>query len=77
MSFEMCGGRKIYQYSYDEWNEKGKGAGTMIDDILADPDFPKSDELAIGDWGECWDKSCQPILDGIADKPELFSHIRK
>ncbi len=77
MSFEMCDGRKVYQYSYEEWNDGGKSVKDMIGDILADPDFPQSEELAIGDWGECWDKSCQPVLDGIVENPEQFSHIRK
>lgn len=77
MCFEMCDGKKIYQYSYEAWNEGGKSVGTMLEDILADPDFPKAEELIIGDWGECWEKSCQPVLDGIAEKPEQFSHIRK
>ena len=31
--------KKIYSYDYDEY-EDGKGAENLIEDILADPDFP-------------------------------------
>ncbi len=68
---------KLYMYDYDEYEEEDKGADTMVDDILADPDFPGLTELRIGSWGSAWEGTCQPILDAIAANAERFSHIRK
>lgn len=31
---------KKYAYSYEEYEEQGKGTDSMVEDILADPDFP-------------------------------------
>ena len=42
-------------YSYDEYEEQGKGAETLVEDILADSDFPALTELVIGDWGNSWE----------------------
>ena len=41
---------KTYSYNYDEY-EAGRGAATMVEDILADPEFPQVTEVAIGNWG--------------------------
>lgn len=68
---------KVYVYDYDEYEDEGKGADTMVADILADPDFPSLSELRIGSWGSAWEDSCQPILDDIVANAERFSHIRK
>ncbi len=69
---EKC---KKFMYSYDEYEEQGKGAETLVEDILADPDFPALRELVIGDWGNSWEDGCQKILDGIVEQAERFSHI--
>lgn len=69
--------RKTYFYGYEDYENGGKNAGTMIADILADPDLPSVTELVIGCWGEAWDESCQPILDALAEHADRFSHIEK
>lgn len=69
---EKC---KKFMYSYDEYEEQGKGAESLVEDILADPDFPALTELVIGDWGNSWEDGCQKILDGIVEQAERFSHI--
>lgn len=68
---------KTYAYSYDEYEEQNKGAGVMVEDILADPDFSGLTELIIGDWGNAWEDNCQPILDGIVANADRFSQIQK
>lgn len=68
---------KLYVYDYDEYEENDKGPGTMVADILADPEFPELAELRIGNWGDSWEDGCQPILDGIVANSERFSHIQK
>lgn len=70
------GKSKTYSYDYDEY-EDGKGAKTMVEDILADPEFPDLEELIIGGWGGEFEDSCQPILKAIAEKSDQFSHITK
>lgn len=67
---------KRYTYSYDEYEEQGKRATDMVTDILADPDFLSLTELIIGDWGGAWEDSCQPILDGMVEHADQFSHIQ-
>ena len=68
---------KKYAYSYEEYEEQGKGTDSMVEDILADPDFPGLTGLVIGDWGDTWEDSCQEILDGITENKEKFSHIEE
>lgn len=68
---------KRYTYSYDEYEEQGKRAADMVADILADPDFLSLTELIIGDWGGAWEDSCQPILDGMIEHADQFSHIQR
>lgn len=68
---------KRYSYSYDDYEENGKSAETMITDILEDPEFPALEELVIGDWGDAWEDSCQPLLNGMIEHAERFSHIRR
>ena len=69
---EKC---KKFMYSYEEYEEQGKGAESLVEDILADPDFPPLTELVIGDWGNSWEDGCQKILDGIVEQAERFSRI--
>ena len=68
---------KTYSYDYEQHEDENKGADTMIADILADPEFPELTELIIGSWGWTCEDSCQPILDGIIEHAEQFSHIQK
>ena len=49
---------KTFSYEYDEYEDGTKGAHTLIDDLLADPDFSGLTELSIGNWGDCWEESC-------------------
>ena len=67
--------KQTYYYDYEEY-DNGKGPETMIEEILAHEAFPELDELVIGNWG-AWDSSCQPIIDGIIENKEKFSHIQK
>ena len=67
---------KTYEYDYDEYGD-GKSASTMGEEILADPEFAGLKELVIGDWGSAWDEECQPIIDGIVEHADLFSHIER
>lgn len=70
------GKSKTYSYDYGVY-EDGKNAKTMVEDILADPEFPGLEELIIGGWGGEYEEDCQPILDAIAENPDKFSHITK
>lgn len=67
--------KQTYYYDYEEY-DNGKGPETMIEEILAHEAFPELDELVIGDWG-AWERSCQPIIDGIIENKEKFSHLQK
>ncbi len=71
------GGKKTkrYFYTYEQYDKEGKGADTMMEDILADPELSEVTELIIGEWGDTWEKSCQKMLDGIVDHAECFSRV--
>lgn len=67
---------KKYFYDWDACEEDGKGADTIIEEILSDDEFPDLEELIIGCWG--YDgEDCQEIIDGIVENAEQFSHITK
>lgn len=66
---------KTYEYEYDDYEDGEKGAGTMVEEILKDPEFAELTEVVIGDWGNAWDDSCQEIIDGIVEHADRFSHI--
>lgn len=68
---------KTYAYDYDQYEEENKGPDTMIGDILADSELPQLTELIIGSWGAAYENSCQPIIDGIIEHADRFSHIEK
>lgn len=68
-------GKKFF-YTWEDYSENGKNAGTLIDDILADPELPQLDQLVIGCWGESWDNSAQPIIDGIVEHAGQFAGIK-
>lgn len=67
---------KKFFYTWEDYSENSKNAGTMIDDILADPELPQLDQLLIGCWGESWDNSAQPIIDGIVEHADQFAGIK-
>ena len=73
---DQTGKSKTYSYDYEDY-ENGKKAETMLEEILADPEFPGLEELIIGGWGGEYEESCQAILDGIAANVDRFSHITK
>jgi len=66
---------KKYAYTYEDYEEGGKNAAMLVNEILADPEFPQIRELIIGSWGEAWDEGGQAIVDGIVANKEKFSHI--
>lgn len=68
---------KTYSYDYGQYADENKNAGTLMEDILKDPDFPELTELIIGDWGGAYEEDCQPVIDGIVANAERFSHIEK
>lgn len=68
---------KTYEYEYDDYEDGGKSAETIVGDILNDPEFPELTEVVIGDWGNAWDEDCQVIIDGIVEQAERFSHIER
>lgn len=67
---------KTYAYDYDDY-DNGKGPVSMVEEILADPDFPGLEYLVIGSWGSAYEDGCQEIIDGIVDHADRFSHITK
>ncbi len=69
---------KRYAYTYEDWNEEGKNAETMMEEILQDPDLPGLEEIVIGCWGECWDddEGAQPLIDGIVANKDAFSKVK-
>lgn len=70
------GKSKTYTYDYDDY-EEGKNAGTMVEDILSDPDLPGLEEIVIGCWGAPAEDDCQALLDGIVENADKFGHITK
>lgn len=67
---------KRYAYDYEEY-EEGKRPSVMVEEILADPEFAGVTDLTIGSWGSAYEDDCQPIIDGIVENAERFSHIEK
>lgn len=69
---------KRFSYGYEETEEQGKNAATMIEDILKDPEFPALEEVVIGCWGQVWDDNsgAQTLVDGIVANKDKFSHIK-
>lgn len=66
---------KKYAYDYDDY-DNGKTAGTLLEEILEDPEFPNLSEIIVGSWGGSWEESVQELIDGIVENPEKFSHIK-
>lgn len=68
---------KTYSYDYGQYADENKDAGTLMEDILSDPEFPELTELIVGDWGGAYEEDCQPVIDGIVANADRFSHIEK
>lgn len=68
------GNAKRYEYDYGDY-EDGKTPETMVEEILADPEFPQVTELTIGSWGNACEYDCQAIIDGIVNNKEKFAHV--
>ena len=47
----------------------------MVEEILADPEFPQVTQLIIGSWGSACEDDCQEILDGIRANKDKFAHV--
>lgn len=69
--------QKKYSYDYEDMEDKGKGAGTMVSDILADPEFSQVDDLVIGSWGDSWENGADIMIEEIIANQEKFSHVTK
>lgn len=67
---------KRFAYEYEEYEDGSKGAGTLIADIMGDEEFDSLEEIVIGCWGEAWEDSPQPLIDGIVANAGAFSHIK-
>jgi len=70
------GKSKKYFYEWEDYEDGGKDAQTMIEDILADEELAGLDELIIGCWGESWDNGVQPVIDGIVKNKERFANVK-
>lgn len=69
---------KRFFYDYDDFydSEEDKDASTLIAEIMADAEFPQLEEIIIGSWGDPWEESAQPIIDGIVENKDKFSHVK-
>lgn len=67
---------KRFAYTYED---EGKTAADLLQEILEDAQLSDLDEIVIGPWGDnCWDESeegVQIIIDGIVANKEKFSHV--
>lgn len=67
---------KRFSYTYEDFEEHNKNANTMLEDIMNDTEFSSLEEIVVGSWGDAWDHSIQPLVDGIVANKEKFSHIK-
>lgn len=68
---------KTYGYEWDDYCEGDKSAESLIAEIMEDEALPRIEEIIIACWGEAWDDSCQPIVDGMVENREKFAHIKR
>lgn len=66
---------KKYYYVYEDYEDGGKNAGTLAEEILNDPDLNSLKSIIVGCWGELYGNNCQPILDMFSKNSQKFSHI--
>ncbi len=69
-------GSKKYVYEWEDFEDGAKDAHTMAQEIVAEADELKLEELIVGCWGESWDNGVQPILDAIADNGGKFASVK-
>lgn len=67
---------KKFFYEWEQFEDGGKDAGTMVEDILADPETPELEEIVIGCWGESWDNSAQAIIDGLVENKDKLGKVK-
>lgn len=67
---------KRFAYEYEEYEDGDKGPNTLLTDIMEDEEFNSLEEIVIGCWGEAWEDSPQPFIDGIVANADSFSHIK-
>lgn len=67
---------KRFSYTYEDFEDHNKNANTMLEDIMNDTEFSSLEEIVVGSWGNAWDDSIQPLIDGIVANKEKFSHIK-
>lgn len=67
---------KRFAYDYEDYEDGEKNIATMLEEIMKDDDFSSLEEIVIGCWGECWDDAPQPLIDGIVENKDKFSHIK-
>lgn len=67
---------KRFAYEYEEYEDGDKGPNTLVEDIMKDEEFDSLEEIVIGCWGEAWEDSPQPLIDGIVANAGSFSHIK-
>lgn len=53
---------KTYENDWDDYEDGEKNAGTIVEDILSDPEFAELTEVVIGDWGGAWEDDCRRSL---------------
>lgn len=63
-------------YDYDDYEEGGKDALTLAQEVLVDSDLPDLDELVIGCWGESYDNSVQSLLDEFTAQAGKLQNIK-
>lgn len=68
---------KTYGYEWEDYDEEGKSAENLIEEIMEDGELSQIEELIIASWGGAWDDSCQPIIDGIVENKEKFAHLKR
>lgn len=76
MKYEKMDEKQTFFWDYEEY-EQGKGPEDLFEEIMACDEFPKLQELVIGDWGGPHEEDCQTIIDGIVANAEQFSHIQE
>ena len=74
---------KRFAYTYEDYENDGKMAKDLFEEIMKDAEFADLEEIVIGPWGDPWgegeedkEKGVQAIVDGIVANKEKFSHIK-
>ncbi len=69
--------KKRFAYTYEDYEDNQKNAETVMADILADEEFSRVTAWEIGSWGDAWESSCQPIIDGIIAHQADFAQVEE